>query len=96
MYFQLKQAKSCNLLSKSYGRQIARIAICHIHATFSAVFSIPPVYGDAHDDVAGEEESEDAEEGADPAQQVAAVPRHRRVPTDLQGHHQESHLENTL
>ena len=63
---------------------------------FRLGFSIPPVYGDAHDDVAGEEESEDAEEGADPAQQVAAVPRHRRIPTDLQGHHQESHLENTL
>ena len=52
-----------------------------------------PVDGDADDDVAGEEESEDAEEGADAAEEVAPVPRHGRVPTDLQRHHQERHLK---
>ena len=52
-----------------------------------------PVDGHAHDNVAGEEEAEDAEECAGAAEEVAAVPRHRRVPTDLQRHHQERHLE---
>ena len=51
-----------------------------------------PVDGDAHDDVAGEEEAEDAEEGADAAEEVSAVPRHRRVPADLERHHEERHL----
>ena len=60
------------------------------------MFSTPhasPVDGYAHDDVAGEEEAEDAEEGADPAEEVPAVPRHSRVPADLERHHQERHLK---
>ena len=58
------------------------------------IFKDWPVDGDADDDVAWEEESEDAEEGADAAEEVAPAPRHRRVPTDLQRHHQERHLKH--
>ena len=60
------------------------------------VFHPSPVDGYAHDDVAGEEEAEDAEEGADPAEEVPAVPRHSRVPADLERHHQECHLHVKL
>ena len=52
-----------------------------------------PVERDADEDVAREEEAEDLEEGEDPAEDVARPPHHRRRPTDLQRHHQESHLK---
>ena len=51
-----------------------------------------PVNGDADDDVAGEEEAEDPDEGAESTHQVSGPPRHRHGPSDLQRHHQKCHL----
>ena len=53
---------------------------------------VRPVDRDADDDVGGEKEAEDAEEGAKPAEEVIGPPRHRDSPRDLQRHHQERHL----
>jgi hypothetical protein len=60
------------------------------------LLSFSPVDWDAHDNVAREKESKDAEEGEDAAEEVASAPRHRRRPTDLERHHQKSHLETEL
>ena len=56
-------------------------------------FFFLPVEGNADEDVAGEEEAEDPEEGEHPAEQVPRRPHHRGSPADLQRHHQESYLE---
>ncbi len=54
---------------------------------------LAPVDGYANDDVAREEEAEDSEEWADPAEKVPRPPRHGRSPDDLKGHHKKGHLK---
>ena len=55
---------------------------------------VVPVDGDADEDVAGEEKSEDSEEGKNPAEHVAGQPHHRRGPSNFERHHHERHLKN--
>ena len=52
-----------------------------------------PVERYADEYVARKEESEDLEEGEDPAEDVARRPHHGGGVPDLQRHHQERHLK---
>ena len=53
-----------------------------------------PVERDADENVSRKEESEDLEEGEDPAEDVARRPHHGGGVPDLQRHHQERHLQS--
>ena len=80
-----------------YQEQVTFVATPHKHflrAQYTTYVCVP-VERDADEDVSREEEAEDLEEGADPAEDVARRPHHRRRPTDLHRHHQKRHLQHT-